>query len=164
MSDEFFHGYALNTVDAKNRLSIPADYRDVIVARSGTKELFIGPGHGGADCLMAYDKSYDAQLIADHRARHGAGTDRARYDEASLLFGAASPAKIDDAGRIVLSNTLKELGDINGHVWFVAGGDWFELWNPWRFLERSGLDPRMVRILSRELESRGLDPKQEPAR
>lgn len=164
MSDEFFHGYALNAVDAKNRLSIPADYRDAILARSGDKILYIGPGHGGADCLMAYDKSYDTQLIADYRARHGSSTARSRYDEASLLFGAAAPVKIDDAGRIVLSTTLKDLGDINGHVWFVAGGDWFEMWNPWRYLERPGLDPRLIRILKRELEARGLDPAQEPGR
>jgi len=164
VSDEFFHGYALNTVDGKNRLSIPADYRDAILARSADKVIYIGPGHGGADCLMAYDKSYDAQLIADYRVRHGSSTDRSRYDEAGFLFGATAPVKIDDAGRIVLSNTLKDLGDINGHVWFVAGGDWFEMWNPWRYLDRPGLDPRMIRILKRELEARSLDPASEPPR
>lgn len=160
---EFFHGYALNAIDAKNRLSIPADYRDVIMARSGCKDLLIGPGHGGADCLMAYDKSYAAELTAEYKARHGAGTDRARYDEAAFLFGSALPLKIDEAGRIVMSNTLRDLGDITSHVWFVAGGDWFELWNPWRYLERQNLDPRMLRILKREMEAKGL-PLEEPAR
>lgn len=163
MSDEFFHGNALNAVDAKNRLSIPSGYRDVIVARSGTKDVFIGPGHGGADCLMAYDSSYQQQLIADYRARHGTSTDRARFDEAGFLFGSAERLKIDEAGRIVLPTGLQDIGLISGHVWFVAGGDWFEMWNPWRYLERPGLDPRILRLVRREMETKGLNPDREPA-
>lgn len=166
MTDGFFQGYALNAVDAKNRLSIPADFRDVIQARSGNKDLLIAPGHGGADCLLAYDRSYAAQLSAEHRERHGAGNDRARFDEAHLLFGAAQTLKIDDAGRVVLSATLKALGCIAGHVWFVAGGDWFEMWDPWAYLARPGLDPRIARIITAELATRGLTstpPAPEPA-
>lgn len=156
VTDGFFQGYALNAVDAKNRLSIPADFRDVIQARSGSKDLLIAPGHGGADCLLAYDRSYAAELSAEHKARHGSGTDRARFDEAHLLFGAASTFKIDDAGRIVLSATVKALGNLGAHVWFVAGGDWFEMWNPWAYLARPGLDPRIARILKAEMQARGL--------
>lgn len=162
MADEFFQGYALNAVDAKNRLSVPADFRDVILARSGSKDLLIAPGHGGADCLLAYDRGYATALSAEHRERHGSGTDRARFDEAHLLFGAAQVCRIDDAGRIVLSATLKALGCINTHVWFVAGGDWFEMWNPWAYLARPGLDPRLLRILKAEMDSRGL-PATDPA-
>lgn len=158
MTEDFFQGYALNAVDAKNRLSIPADFRDVIVARSGAKDLYIAPGHGGADCLLAYDKSYAAALSAEHKERHGSGTDRARFDEAHLLFGAAQAFRIDEAGRIVLSATLKALGALAGHVWFVAGGDWFEMWDPWAYLARPGLDPRLARILRAELDAKGLPP------
>jgi MraZ protein len=162
VTDGFFQGYALNAVDAKNRLSIPADFRDVILNRSGSKDLLIAPGHGGADCLLAYDRSYAAELSAEHKARFGATTERARFDEAHLLFGAASTFKIDDAGRIVLSATVKALGNLGAHVWFVAGGDWFEMWNPWAYLARPGLDPRIARILKAEMQARGL-PDTDPA-
>ncbi len=163
MSNEFFLGFGLNAVDAKNRLSIPAEYRDALTARGSDKSLYIGPGHGGADCLLAYDKRYVSQAAREHTERFGSSPERARFDEAALLFGAAAPAKIDDAGRIVLSAAMKSLGEIGGHVWFVGGLEWFELWNPWRYLARINLDPRIARLVTAEMVARGLDPNREPA-
>lgn len=162
MADDYYQGYALNAVDAKNRLSIPADFRECLLARSGSKDLLVAPGHGGADCLLAYDRTYAAALSAEHRERHGSSTDRARFDDAHLLFGAAQTCRIDEAGRIVLSATLKALGGIGTHVWFVAGGDWFEMWNPWAYLARPGLDRRIIRIVRAEMDGRGL-PQDDPA-
>ena len=155
MADDFFHGYALNAVDAKNRLSIPAEFRDAIMARSGTKDVFIGPAPG-IDCLLGYDKSHAAKLQAR--------LDRLDQDEdtaegafkSTFLFGSATPLKIDEAGRIVLTAGLRDLGDITSHVWFVAGGNWFQMWNPYRYLEQTGIDARMFRILRREMEAKGL--------
>lgn len=162
MSNEYFLGFGLNAVDAKNRLSIPADYRDALTARGSDKSLYIGPGHGGADCLVAYDKRYVTQAAREHTERFGSTSERARFDEAGLLFGSAAQMKIDDAGRIVLSATLKSLGNISTHVWFIGGLEWFELWNPWAYQARAGLDPRILRLVRAEMAARGLDPDREP--
>lgn len=162
LSNEFFLGFGLNAVDAKSRLSIPADYRDALTARSNDKSLYIGPGHGGADCLLAYDQRYVSQAAREHLERFGSSSERARFDEAGLLFGSAATVKIDDAGRIVLSAAMKTLGDIGSHVWFVGGLEWFEMWNPWRYLARGDLDPRIVRLVRAEMAARGLDPETEP--
>jgi MraZ protein len=162
LSNGLFLGYGLNAVDAKSRLSIPADFREVMTARGNDKALFLGPGQGGADCLVAYDRHYVTKAAQEHFDRHGSSTDRARFDEAGVLFGAAASVKIDEAGRIVLSAALKSLGDIGSHVWFVGGLDWFELWNPWRYLARDTLDPRVARLVRAEMAARGLDPAQEP--
>lgn len=162
MSDEFFHGYALNAVDLKNRLSIPAEFRDTIMARSGTKDVYIGPANQ-IDCLIAYDKSHAAKLQARLDARELDENTLEGALSATFAFGSATALKIDEAGRIVITAGLKDLGDISGHVWFVAGGNWFQMWNPWRYLEQPGLDPRMARILRREMAAKGL-PASEPAR
>ncbi len=163
MSDDSFIGYALNAVDTKNRLSIPAEFRDAIVARSGTKDLYVGPARGGLDCLIAYDKSHHRVLQArlDAQAVDEESTEGAL--RATALFGSTSLLKIDEAGRIVMTAGLKDLGDITSHVWFVAGGNWFQMWNPYRYLEQPGLEPWMLRILRREMDARGL-PAVEPAR
>ena len=162
MSQAFFHGYALNAVDAKNRLSVPAEFRDAIMLRSDSRDLYVGPAPG-IDCLIGYDQAYAANLQAR--------LDRQENDEetaegafrSTFLFGSAAPLKFDDAGRVVLTAGLKDLGDITSHVWFVAGGNWFQLWNPYRYLEQTGIDPRMFRILRREMEAKGL-PAVEPVR
>ena len=54
MTAFFFHGYALNAVDAKNRLSVPSGYRDTNEKRSGEKQLIVGPAER-APCLVGYD-------------------------------------------------------------------------------------------------------------
>ncbi len=163
LSGEHFLGYGLNAVDSKSRLSIPADYRDAMAARGSEKSLYVGPGQGGADCLLAYDRRYITRQMEEHEARFGNSTDRARFDDAGMLFGAAAQVKLDEAGRIVLSGALKSLGGIGSHVWFVGGLDWFELWNPWAYLARPTLDPRVGRLVRAEMQARGLDPDQEPA-
>jgi MraZ protein len=161
VTTEFFHGYALNAVDTKNRLSIPAEFRDVITARSGTKDLYLGPAPD-IDCLIGYDRSHAQKLQARLDAK-AADEDTAQGAfQSTFLFGSVVPLKIDEAGRIVMTGGLKDLGDITTHAWFVAGGNWFQVWNPYRYLEQTGIDPRMLRILRREMDAKGL-PLVEPA-
>jgi MraZ protein len=155
VTSDFFHGFALNAVDTKNRLSIPSEFRDVIAARSGAKDLYLGPAPG-IDCLIGYDRSH-AQKLQSRLDAKAADEDTAEGAfQSTFLFGSVVPLKIDDAGRIVLTAGLKDLGDLHSHAWFVAGGNWFQVWNPWRYLEQTGIDPRLMRILRREMEARGL--------
>ncbi|WP_310496010.1 hypothetical protein [Sandarakinorhabdus sp.] len=161
MSQDFYQGYGLAAIDAKSRLLIPAGYRDCAVARSGTRDILVGIGHG-ADCLMAYDRSHAARLMADFKTRVGASTDRAVYDEAAFLFGSAQALALDGGGRIVLPAVLKDVGELHTHVWFVGSFDWFEIWNPWAYMARPQTHPGQVRLVKSELAARGL-PLQEPA-
>lgn len=163
MTEVFFSGHALNGIDGKNRLSIPADFRAAVAKRSGTSELFIGPATSGLDCLVAYDASRWAEVRA-RLEQKGIDDDTPEGAMAAAFrFGGVSPFTIDDNGRIVLSATLRELGDFTSHVWFIAGGTWFQMWNPYRFLEQPGVDPRLLRILKREMAAKGL-PEQEAPR
>jgi MraZ protein len=158
---DFFHGYALNAVDTKNRLSIPAEFRDVIAARSGSKDLYLGPATG-IDCLIGYDKSHATKLQARLDAQDVDEDTAEGAFRSTFLFGSVVPLKIDDAGRIVLTAGIRDLGDITTHAWFVAGGNWFQVWNPYRYLEQSGIDARMFRILRREMEAKGLPAIEAP--
>lgn len=154
MTQAFFHGYAMNAVDAKNRLSVPAGFRDVIEARSGTRALVIAP-HERETCLIGYDRARVARLQAMIDRRFGDDFGPERDDFVRLAYGASEPATWDDTGRIILSATMKELGEIERHAFFLAAGDYFEIWNPERLLEAKGADTRLARIVRRHLEGRG---------
>jgi MraZ protein len=162
LSDISFTGYSLNAIDTKNRLSIPSQFREVIKARSGTSDLYIGPAKG-FDCLIAYDDTHHRNLQArlDAQAVDEESVDGAM--RAITLFGGALPYRIDEPGRIVVSAGLRDLGDLTSHVWFIAGGKWFQMWNPYRFLELPDLEPRLRRTLVGEMQAKGLPPV-EPAR
>lgn len=161
MTEEFFTGYALNAVDAKNRLSIPAEYRVVIQARTGAKDLRIAPSRN-APCLIGYDRSHFARMKADHDARFASEASRARDRDAAAIFATATPVSLDDAGRIVLPPVMRKLRRIGGHALFVGCGDFFEIWNPYAYLGQDDPDPGLVEMLPFELEARGL-PLTEPA-
>lgn len=156
MSATSYLGYGLNAVDVKNRLSVPASFRDVLTARSGGRQVLVGPGHAGRRCLMAFDAQYAADLHDRHTARHSDTGVAAAFEERAFIFGSAQPHGIDDAGRIVLSPVLRRVSGISSHVWFVGGFDYFELWDPWIFKALPGL-PELQRIqIEMELETRGL--------
>lgn len=154
VSGELFHGYALNAIDAKNRLSVPAAFRAVVERRSPVREIVLAPSER-APCLVAYDQSYSPKLQAQLESRFdGAFTD-ARDAFARQAFGLSEPVPYDDAGRIIMPAAMRELGEIERLTLFLAAGDYFELWNPTLFLEQPGLDRRMVRLVERLVAARG---------
>lgn len=162
MTQAVFSGHQLNGIDGKNRLSIPSDFRAAVAARSGNNVIYIGPAPG-LDCLIGYDESHWAKI---QKRLEDRGLDEDTPEgamEATFRFGSVSPFTIDDNGRIVLSATLRDLGDFTSHVWFLAGGSFFQLWNPYRYLELPNLEPRMIRTVRKEMAAKGL-PEQEPAR
>ena len=152
--DESFIGNALNAIDAKNRLSVPASFRDVIATRSDTRAAILAPAER-ADCLVGFDQGYPAKVKAELEARFAGDFSDARDDRFRATFGSAEKVPIDDNGRIILSTAMKDAGEIDRLALFWGMGDYFEIWNPHRFVERPGLDPRVVRMVRRLLDGRG---------
>ncbi len=87
MTRDFFHGFAMNAVDAKNRLSIPAAYREVIQRRSQTRTVVLAPHPRGLPCLVGYDVARTERLQQQLETKYGADYGEAREDEARALFG-----------------------------------------------------------------------------
>ena len=154
MTDESFLGNALNAVDAKNRLSVPSAFRDVIVARSEARVAILTPAER-ADCLVGFDLGYPVKVKAELEARFAGEFSEARDDRFRAAFGPAEKFPIDDTGRIILSSAMKDAGEIDRLALFWGMGDFFEIWNPHRFIERAGIDPRAVRMVRRLLDVRG---------
>ena len=152
--DDSFLGNALNGIDAKSRVSVPSSFRDVIAARSDARTVILAPAER-ADCLIGYDPGYPAKVRAELEARFAGDFSDARDDRFRATFGAAERAPIDDTGRIILSAAMRDLGDIDRLALFWGMGDYFEVWNPERFVARPNLDTRVVRTVRRLLDAKG---------
>jgi MraZ protein len=74
--EDFFQGSALNAVDAKGRLSVPAFVRGVIERRSDSRAVVVG-AHEISPCLTAYGRNYARNLWTDLERRRLAEEDRA---------------------------------------------------------------------------------------
>lgn len=144
----FFHGIYLNAVDAKGRVSLPSQMRDVIARRARLAAATFGEGlddkllhigrHPAGGRLKAFDDSYSKKLqaqveetIAELPAAEKAV---ARERELERLFAPNQPVSFDAGGRMVLSPQLRRRGGIEDLALFVAAGEFMQIWNPQKFL------------------------------
>ena len=116
----------LNKVDAKGRVSLPADYR-AIVKETGSeivcyRSLSSPCIEGCLEDLL--DKL--ATQMEDSLDFFSATQD----DLTNLVFGDAKRYPFDSTGRIMLSEKLLKHAQITDSAVFVGKGRKFQIWNP----------------------------------
>jgi len=123
-----------NSLDAKGRVSVPADFRNV-VAGSSFDGIIIWPSFdgkylegGGMSLLEDYQNSLDR---TDHY-------DAGRMALQRAIFAASRPLSFDSGGRVSLPKDLHEYAGLNGKVTFVGLGRRFEIWSPDALEAQSG--------------------------
>lgn len=158
--DEIFQGNALNAVDAKSRLSVPAFVRSVLDRSSDARAVYIGT-HGRMPCLTVYGQSYAEYLVGElDRLRlqgEAAGADPdLSEDQERGLFGMSERVNYDSGGRIVLHPLLREEARIDDLALFVGRGRFVEMWNPKVAAELGG--DKLRKIAAFYLKQRGGRP------
>ena len=154
--EHLFNGSALNAVDAKGRLSVPASFRSVIERRSDAKAIIIGV-HEIDPCLIAYDRNYARNLYDENERRRLLEEERdpqAHFARARRTFGVTEEVPYDSSGRIILPTMMRRKGQIEDLALFVSVGGTFEIWNP-RLALQSG-DDQLRELASWRLEERGV--------
>lgn len=150
----FYSGSALNGVDGKNRLSVPASFREAIEARSGARAVVLAP-HARLPALVGYDRSHFARLAEQAERRFGDDFGAEREDFLRETFGAAEDVPYDENGRIILPAILKDMAGIAQTAFFVGASDYFELWAPDAFMAEKGEASLVGRRLAALLKARG---------
>ena len=115
-----------NGVDAKGRVSVPADFRAVV--RGGPFDgvvvwpSFEGPylEGGGQQLLERYAESLEAMDPYDDN--------RDAIEHA--IFASARPLSFDSTGRVVLPKDFIDHAGIDGKATFVGLSSRFQIWNP----------------------------------
>jgi MraZ protein len=157
--EHLFNGSALNAVDAKGRVSVPAQFRQKIEARSGTKTIIIG-AHDVETCLTCYDETYSRHLYQDGERRRlieeerGGSDAAAHYARARRTFGFNEEVGFDPSGRMVLPPMMRRKGEIEDLALFVGVGGTFEIWNPRLALKSRDVDLRDLAAF--RLEEKGI--------
>ena len=163
--DHPFAGHALNAVDAKGRVSVPATLRSTVAQRlraSGVAEekggtLMIAP-HPKGDRLLAYDKPGISQLTEELRESVADLPAAERRDAHRELvraeIGNMVEVSYDGAGRMVLPPVLRELGGIDELAYFMGVGDHMEIWAPDRAEAAFERQPMMLAVLRSYLKAR----------
>ncbi|MBN9072804.1 MAG: division/cell wall cluster transcriptional repressor MraZ, partial [Rhizobiales bacterium] len=123
-----FLSSAVNRIDAKGRVSVPASFRSV-VQRQGWSELY-ATRHlempalevGGPERLKEFE---------EHIAREDPLL-RMADDLAYYYYGDGAFLKLDQDGRITITDFIREHTGIASEVAFVGKGAMFQMWEPER--------------------------------
>jgi MraZ protein len=123
-----FLSSAVNRIDAKGRVSVPAHFRSVL-AKRGYTELYALRGLdqpvldvGGMDLLDRYE-----QRIASEDPFLQTADDMSYF-----IHGDGAFLKLDQDGRITVTDFIRDHTGITTEVAFVGRGTFFQMWEPSR--------------------------------
>ena len=158
--EHLFQGSALNAVDAKGRVSVPAFLRSVIERRGDARTIVLAK-HDNFQALSAYDPAYAALKHAKlERLAEKQETDPAadmEYARRTMMaFGATEEVPYDSSGRIVLPTMMRSKSGIEDLALFIGVGETFQLWNPKLFLADPNIPADMKDIARFRLDERGV--------
>ncbi|GAA4528897.1 division/cell wall cluster transcriptional repressor MraZ [Chelativorans composti] len=146
-----FLSSAVNRIDAKGRVSVPAHFRAVLQKR-GYTELYAlraldipAMDVGGLDLLDRYEQ----RIAAEDPFLQTAD------DMSFFIHGDGAFLKVDQEGRITVTNFIRDHTGITTEVAFVGRGHFFQMWEPER-LKAYGAEVRARLLKLRQQGSHGL--------
>jgi len=140
-----FLSSAVNRIDAKGRVSVPAHFRAVVQKR-GYSELYAlrcldvpAMDVGGLDLLDRYEQ----RIALEDPFLQTAD------DMSFFAYGDGAFLKLDGDGRITVSDFIRDHTGITTDVAFVGRGHFFQIWEPER-LKAYGAEARSRLIKLRQ--------------
>ncbi|MEE9272612.1 MAG: division/cell wall cluster transcriptional repressor MraZ [Robiginitomaculum sp.] len=115
-----------NALDAKGRISVPADFR-AVVGDGSFDGIVVWPSFDGA-----YLEGGGISLLRDYQAllENMDPYDNGRIAFERAIFAESRRLSFDAGGRVSLPKELAEYANLNGQVTFIGLGRRFEIWNP----------------------------------
>lgn len=132
-----FRGSFPARIDEKSRLKVPRDFRALIEERFG-RSLFVTSLDG--QCVQIYPMPIWLEL-EQKLASGGVVRDPAvqRFFQRTNYFG--QTAELDNQGRVLIHQRLRESADMTGEVDIVGHFDFIEVWNHERLAAKLEREP-----------------------
>jgi MraZ protein len=129
-----FQGATALSLDAKGRISIPARYRDELLAAGQGRLVLTAHPHG---CLLlfplpAWEPLRDQILKTPSFNAQSQPLKR-------VLVGNAREETLDAAGRLLVAPELRDTAQLEKTVWLVGLGSHFEIWSDAGWKRQNGL-------------------------
>ncbi|WP_437610379.1 division/cell wall cluster transcriptional repressor MraZ [Erwinia sp. V71] len=146
-----FRGATLVNLDSKGRLAIPTRYRELLIGESQGQMVCTIDLH--QPCLLLYTLP-EWEIIEQKLSRLSSMVPAERRVQ-RLLLGHASECQMDNAGRLLLANTLRQHAGLTKEVMLVGQFNKFELWDEQTWYqqvredidaEQSGTEPTSDRL------------------
>lgn len=129
-----FRGESLNKVDSKGRVSIPADYRAVLRAADPERgegeppRVVIVYGFDDQTYLECY--TMEAAAEVDSKIRTLPRKSKRRQTLERYFHTRSHLTSVDETGRLVLPQKLRDKIGLTDTAYFAATSDTFQIWKP----------------------------------
>jgi len=129
-----FRGESHHKVDSKGRVSIPALFRRVLEAgdpdwTDGLRpQLVIVYGDHRRKFLECFTMEAITEVDEKIAAMPRGSIERRMLER--LMHGQSYPTEVDNDGRLVLPQKLRDKINLAGEAFFIASGDTFQIWKP----------------------------------
>lgn len=162
LGDNLFVGSAINVADAKGRFALPLEMRRLVRAASGNEGRLCTSIPDLRGCAIGFGLSYQAdkerEIVENARLAAHNGRDYDANAEREAFFPLIEYATFDDGGRFFLSDDVKVECGITDAVLFVGVSQFFQIWDPARYVAsdaREGLIKNKVRRFLEERKAGG---------
>ncbi|OGT43538.1 MAG: cell division/cell wall cluster transcriptional repressor MraZ [Gammaproteobacteria bacterium RIFCSPHIGHO2_12_FULL_40_19] len=120
-----FRGLSSGQIDSKGRITIPANYRTLMVEESsGSLVVTIDTE---SRCLLLYP--FPAWQIIEEKLESLPSFQPSARRIQRLLMGHATELELDRQGRILLPNLLRDYAELDKTVMLVGQGKKIEIWS-----------------------------------
>jgi MraZ protein len=123
-----FRGHTLRNQDAKGRIMLPPDFREVVLWMVAGGELVLT---NFDDCVAVYPLP-EWESIEQSFAKLSM-TNRRFRDFQRFFISGATPVTMDKQGRILVPPYLREYADLRKEIVLAGVGRKFEIWDKARF-------------------------------
>ena len=122
-----FRGTFEHTIDDKGRVSVPARFREILLASNDDRIVITNFFLGSLRCLDVYALAAWEKLEERLQAKPQFDQRVMRFQ--NYYFAAAHDCIIDKQGRILLPPSLREYAGLNRDVVFTSALEKFRIWD-----------------------------------
>ena len=122
-----FLATVINNLDAKGRVSVPADFR-AAAEHENFNGIVLWPALNGGPFYEAAGYGYVLHMQSVVRSLPLYSKERDALQNA--LFGEARKLNFDSNGRVTVPKDILDALKVEGEVAFVGQGDSFQIWDP----------------------------------
>ena len=144
-----FRGRFVHSIDSKNRMSLPAGFRQELQARSSEPPVLTN----AHQCLDLFP--FEDWLLFEEQIVGISSVDPEAQAYARMMISGATPCPIDKQGRILIPPHLREHAALTREVTVAGVGPKIELWDRSRFQDNltqtNARYPEMARSVAEKL-------------
>lgn len=141
-------GEYTHTIDEKNRVSLPSKFRSLM-----GKKIVITPGLD--QCLFAFTTA-EWEKIASRLSENASMLSADMRSFTRYMFGGASEVEIDNIGRVLVPDFLRERANLKTKVVLIGVQNRVEIWNEKSWIDYKRQVEKSADGLAEKLSSLGI--------